>query len=237
MHKPLGVIFDFGDTVLHQESFDPVTGNNRLLEFATNNAGLTATDVQLVADEIGREVNQLRDESHIEFHVQSFQRLLYETLGLSFRISYFQMEREFWNAAVKLTPVEGISDVLETLEAHHIKAGIVSNTTFSGATLREELAKHNLAHRFSFVISSGDYGFRKPNPRIFEVAIKKMNLNRQDIWFVGDKPEYDIKGAVACGLCPVWYNARNEATSIDFDCLVVRNWREFREKLDSLYEH
>ena len=233
MHKPSGVIFDFGDTVLHGE-FNPVAGNKRLLELSENVLTLTAEDIQMVADEINMEIQGIRDESMIEFGVQSFQRLLYETLGVSFNASYPELEREFWHATVTYTPSDGILDVLNTLEEYRIEKGILSNSAFTGTVLEEELERHNLAHRFSFLISSIDYGFRKPHKRILQIAVKKMNLQPQDIWFVGDKLEYDIRGAIDFGLYPVWYNARHEQGEISSEYLEVKDWYEFKEKIELL---
>jgi len=230
MRRPSGIIFDFGDTVLQMESSDTLAGNRRLLEFTETNPGVTDADIQRVTDEIGW-MDRARDESMIEFNCQSFQRLLYETLGVSFRISYDEMEREFWHAAVKYVPVAGIYDLLDVLEASGIKTGILSNTIFSSAVLKEELAKHNLEHRFSFVIASGDYGVRKPHRHIFRIAVRKMNLEPADIWFIGDKPGYDIKGALDAGLYPVWLNWRKETGTIDGDYLEVQNLNGLRGEI------
>jgi putative hydrolase of the HAD superfamily len=234
MQRPAGVIFDLGGTVLHQEWLSLVAGSKKVLEFAEITPDLTPEEIQLVADEINVEVNRIRDESMVEFGTQSFQRLLYEHLDISFSIGFPEMEREFWNAAVVYSPSEGIFDVLDLLDKHQIRTGILSNSSFTGVVLEEELAKHNLAHRFSFLISSIDYGFRKPHKRLFQVAVRKMNLEPQDIWFVGDKLEYDIRGAIDSGLYPVWYNPENKPGEIDGEYLVVRNWQEFREKIESL---
>ena len=234
MQRPAGVIFDLGDTILHQEWLSFVAGGERLLEFAESTPDLTAEEIQLVANEINEEVQQIRDELMVEVGCQSFHRLLYEHLGISFSISFQEMEREFWNAAVVYSPSEGIFAVLDTLEKNQIKTGILSNSSFTGAVLEEELVKHNLAHRFSFLISSIDYGFRKPHRRLFQIAVRKMNLEPQDIWFVGDKLEYDIRGAIDYGLYPIWYNPESKPGEIDGEYLEVRSWQEFREKIESL---
>lgn len=234
MHKPLGIIFDYGSTIVHGE-YNPIAGNERLLELSENALDLTGEDIQLVADEISRELQELRDASMIETGVQSFQRLLYDTLGISFNVSYPELEREFWQAAVTYTPADGIFDVLDTLEKYRIRTGILSNSPWTGAVLEGELVRHNLAHRFSFLVASVDYGFRKPHNRIFRVAVRKMNLQPQDIWFVGDKPEYDIRGAMDFGLYPVWYNHKNEKSRMDGDYLDVRHWYEFKEMIEALY--
>jgi len=234
MQRPAGVIFDLGDTVLHLDWVSMASGNKRMLEFAENTHGLTTEDIQLFADELSREALQVRDNSMVEYSIQSFQRLLFENLGISFTISPYELEREFWDAAVQYSPSEGIFDVLDTLEKHRIKTAILSNSGFTGTVLEEELVKHNLAHRFSFLISSIDYVFRKPHSRIFQIAVKKIDLKPQDIWFVGDRLEYDIRGAIDYGLYPVWYNPEEKPGQIDGAYLEVRSWHEFREKVESL---
>jgi putative hydrolase of the HAD superfamily len=220
MRRPLGIIFDFGDTILHLESFDTLAGNRRLLEIASINPGLAAEEVQTAFDDL-RSMDRARDESMIEFDCQTLHRLIYETLGISFPVSYAETEREFWRASVKYVPVPGIFELLDVLEAHGIKTGVVSNTIFSSSVLMEELAGHNLAHRFSFVISSGDYGIRKPHAYIFRVAVKKLGLAPGDVWFVGDKPDYDIKGALDYRLYPVWYNRRRALRTLEGDYLEI----------------
>lgn len=236
MRRPLGVIFDLGGTVLHQEKFDPMAGNNRLLELAVETYGLTPEAVQAVADDLFREIEPFRDQHNFEFNEQSFQRLLYETLGVTFRISDAEAEKEFWRAAVTFAPTDGISEVLDMLAANHIKTAVLSNTVFSGPVLEEELARHRLAHRFSFVATSADYGLRKPNPRVFNAVLGRMGLAPVDVWFVGDKLEYDVRGAIDSGMCAVWYNPESQQRTGDYDCLEVKSWREFMELLGSLLE-
>jgi HAD superfamily hydrolase (TIGR01549 family) len=230
---PSGIIFDFGDTVLHIESFDTLAGNRRLLEMASVNPGLTAAEVQAAFDDL-RWLERVRDETMLEFDCQTLHRLVFETLGISFPISYTETEREFWRASIKFVPVVGIYDLLDLLEANGIKTGIVSNTMFSSPVLAEELAKHDLAHRFSFVISSGDYGFRKPHAAIFRVAVKKLRLDTHSVWVVGDKLDYDIKGALDFGLFPVWLNRQGEPKTLDGDYLEVGSLGELSEKIRRL---
>lgn len=204
------------------------------LELVKDTSGLTVEDIMRAAGELYTEVTRFRDESMIEFGWQSFDRLLFETLGISFKLGYAELEKEFWDTLYQYTPADGIFDVLDTLEKNGIKTGIISNTGYTGGLLEEELARHNLAHRFSFLIASADYGFRKPHRRIFQVAVKKMNLKPQEIWFVGDNLEYDVKGAIDYGLYPVWYNARNEPGKPDYEYLEVSDWYAFKDKIESL---
>ncbi|MFC1920900.1 HAD family hydrolase [Chloroflexota bacterium] len=234
MRKPKGVIFDLGGTILHLESGSFIEGNRRLLEFVEDETDITAEEVQVTADELSKIVFQAAEESSVQVRSQEFERLLFETLGLSLSIDYPEMERDFWNAAVRYRPNDGIFDVLDTLDENHIKTGILSNSSFTAMILIKELEKHNLAHRFSFLISTADYGIRKPDKHLFNVAIKKIGLEPEDIWFAGDKVEYDVQGAINSELFPVFYNWRDEVVKIDSDHLEVKDWYEFRDKLISL---
>ncbi len=56
MKRPKGIIFDLGNTVLNQDWFDPLPGNIKLLESATNPHNLTPVQVQAFANEINRMV-------------------------------------------------------------------------------------------------------------------------------------------------------------------------------------
>ena len=233
MRKPLGVIFDLDGTVMDERGFDALAGDARLLEFATNHRGLTAEDIQRFADKLNEDVEKLKLEQMVEFCCQSFQRVLFERLGVSFSIGYPEMEREFWNAAVIHSPSDGIANVLDFLAANKIKTGMVSNTSFSGSVLLEDLARFDLARRFSFVMSSADYGFRKPSRRLFEIAVKKTGVDREDIWFAGDRLDMDVSGALKTGLFPVWYNPQNRPNTAGYSCLEVKDWYEFRKRVES----
>lgn len=60
-------------------------------------------------------------------------------------------------------------------------------------------------NHFEFVIASSEYLYRKPNRRIFELALEKAELSASEVWYIGDQYECDIVGARNAGLFPVWY--------------------------------
>lgn len=63
--------------------------------------------------------------------------------------------------------------------------------------------------RFEFVIASSEYMVRKPNPRIFRLALQKAGLSPDRVWFCGDNVRADVEGAHAAGLFPVWYEGES----------------------------
>lgn len=54
------------------------------------------------------------------------------------------------------------------------------------------------------VMISEEVGIRKPDPKIFHLALSKIDSNNENTLFVGDNPLVDIKGANDSGLIPVW---------------------------------
>ena len=80
-------------------------------------------------------------------------------------------------------------------------------------------------HTFEFIIASSEYMFRKPNRRIFHLALEKAGLGPEDAWYIGDNYECDVVGAREAGLFPVWYTgAAQEPVREEADVLTVSHW-------------
>ncbi len=234
MRRPLGIIFDLGETLLHTTAADWTAGNERLLALANDTSGMTAASLKSLSDPMAAELFGAREQSTLEMHYADFVKLLCETAGISLRVSYFEAACEMWRAAVTMAPADGAFTALEALALRGVKRGVLSNSAFPGFVLADELARHDMKRFFSFVISSADYGLRKPHRRILDVVIKKMGLPRDHIWFVGDKLDFDVAGAVNSGLCAVWYNPGRVPRTGDYECLEIGGWLEFRGMIADL---
>jgi len=236
LKPPAGILFDLGDTILELSRFDTKRGNARLLELADNPRNLTADDVCKEAQVLDDALMPLRDASMLELSDECFQKLLFDRLDISFRSPGIDLAREFWDAAAEMRPEPGIHEALDYLRSLRIKMGVVSNTSFSGRILERELEKHRLLGYFDFVIASADYGVRKPHPLIFSVAIKRIQLDPGEIWFVGNSSDHDIAGAVSAGLCGVWYNRLGAEHNDHRPDVEVKSWHEFIVILKDLVE-
>jgi len=63
-----------------------------------------------------------------------------------------------------------------------------------------ELHRAGLADYFSPIVISGDYGFRKPDPRLFQAALNKLGIAPDEAIFVGNDRFRDILGARQVGM-------------------------------------
>jgi FMN phosphatase YigB (HAD superfamily) len=54
-----------------------------------------------------------------------------------------------------------------------------------------------------FVVDSGLVAIEKPDPRIFELALRQAGVNAADAFYVGDVYPIDVAGAARVGMVPV----------------------------------
>jgi len=199
------VLFDVGDTVVQITGYDLPHAVRHILQFAEQKN----IDVSTVISR-ARELNTLFESeltgNVLEYSQRAFHRLLYEGLGISFRLSAEEIEREYFQHVYTFEPAPGIHDALAHLHHRGVRTAALSNSSVHEAALRAELARHRLEDRFEFIIATADYGIRKPHPAIFAVALARAGLSAERVWYVGDRLEVDVKGAHEAGLHAAWYN-------------------------------
>jgi putative hydrolase of the HAD superfamily len=115
------------------------------------------------------------------------------------------LEREFAATAVD----DGTRDVLTTLSSHH-PLGIITNGV--GRVQREKLSRTDLNHLFDAVVVSYEIGAHKPDRRIFDTAIDRLDSDTYVM--VGDDYDADIVGAGEAGFETV-HIRDNDSDSID----------------------
>ncbi|MEX2047136.1 MAG: HAD family hydrolase [Chloroflexota bacterium] len=69
---------------------------------------------------------------------------------------------------------------------------------------REKLAGTTLASRFAAVVISAELGIAKPDPRIFEHALRAVGAEREGSVMIGDSLSRDVAGARVAGLRSIW---------------------------------
>jgi putative hydrolase of the HAD superfamily len=71
---------------------------------------------------------------------------------------------------------------------------------------RDKIALLELLPSVDFALISGEFGTAKPEPAIFEEALRLGNASSDEAIMIGDSPEFDIAGACAAGIRAVWIN-------------------------------
>jgi HAD superfamily hydrolase (TIGR01509 family) len=94
----------------------------------------------------------------------------------------------------------GRNGLLERL-ADRLPLAVVSNGCGNTERL---LAEAGLESFFRAIVDSSQVGFWKPDPRIFEPALTRLEVPRERVAVVGDRADRDLEAALAGGLRAVW---------------------------------
>jgi putative hydrolase of the HAD superfamily len=223
--RPRGLLFDYGGTLVEEVRFDTRQATAWLLTHARLAPGVTAAHVVERAQRVTREVADRRDVFHIETPWVALTRLIHDALGTQFDTAIEELELGFWNAGVETRPMPRVANALASFRSAGIPMGVVSNSSFRQHVIRHELSKHGLDEFIGILVASAEVVVRKPNPLIMEAAAGLLGVSCADTWFVGDRLDTDIAGAVAAGMTPILLSRANGVRA-ETPAITVTHWDE-----------
>ena len=148
--------------------------------------------------------------------------MLQKTYGIQLDREGFEdlWASRLWQYAV---PFSDAADTLSYLQ-HKYKLGIITNGPAQGQ--RRKLMQTGLIDFFceEHIIVSGDHGIKKPDPRLFLTACKKIEERPEDCVFVGDIFPRDVLGAYRAGMRPIWVTADDRMCTVKIE--KIRNIKE-----------
>ena len=116
------------------------------------------------------------------------------------------MRNELLNLYKVLSPFEEVPETLKTLKEKKFKLAILSNGTPS---LLDELVKSNhLDNLFDDIFSIEQVGVYKPSSRVYDMPIKKYNINKSEVAFLSANT-WDVSGGGNYGYQSIWVNRNN----------------------------
>ena len=148
-------------------------------------------------------------QTHREANFETVLRYLFFKYGIEVekRTSWKDILTVYYNVIHGVRRV--YPDVVSTLKSFRelgIRMGIISNTTNPEFIKEEELCRTGLSTYFEFAIFSSSTPYRKPHPSIFNAAISRLNIEAENILFVGDDLKIDVMGALSVGMPTAWLN-------------------------------
>jgi HAD superfamily hydrolase (TIGR01662 family) len=109
------------------------------------------------------------------------------------------------------------TDALPTLETLRVKGyrlGIISNSS-DDKNVQQLVDRYGMRRYFDSIITSAGCGIRKPDQRIFNLALEYYRVPPEQAAMVGDTPEADILGANQLGIFSIWITRRAQVNEID----------------------
>jgi len=222
-----GVLFDYGETLVHFERPDAAlaVADQEIVALlaASGRRAPSATDLRSrILDRVERAVlDHQGGDDPAEMSVVTASRSAYAEAGLDvddgLLDELLRIEQEAWWQGAHLDPAA--VPVLDMLRAGGVRVGICSNAPYRVRSLHGQLAFLGLDTHLDAVTFSAEVGWRKPSSRIFAAALRALGTEASGTVMVGDSEVHDIAGAHAAGmravlLCKTRAHAHTAAESV-----------------------
>ena len=161
--------------------------------------------------------------SVIEDHQTDFTRALPAAKLEQIPLSLAELARGVSRRRLGLYPY--VREVLDVLRERYPLAVV---TDAQSAYARSELHKVGLLGYFDPIVVSGDHGYRKPDPRLFQLALDGMAVAAENTLYVGNDMYRDIYGAREAGLTTVMFDS-DQGEKTYPDCAPDYTITDFRD--------
>lgn len=181
----------------------------------------TPTKIKAIVFDFGSVIAKTDKEEVAQFIAESFNISQEEALQslnqLKMNILKGQQEDDFWidyakshsialpnnwiaklneKRSIALKPISGMLDLVKNLHRQGFQIALLSNVRESQAKIKRELGYYEF---FNPVILSYKVGLSKPDPKIFYLLLKQLNLSADQVLFIDNK-EVNIKAAQSIGI-------------------------------------
>ena len=100
----------------------------------------------------------------------------------------------------------GAIDTVRWLRTQGCRTALLTNG--AGPAQRRKIERFGLAPLFEAVLVEGEQGFGKPDPRIYELALARLEASPAETWMAGDNLEWDVAQPQRMGIFSVWIDKR-----------------------------
>jgi putative hydrolase of the HAD superfamily len=163
-------------------------------------------------DRINRVVGHIPRETYINRFIELDQRgyvwkdKVYQKLVDEYNITEMTWEEllQDYTAEFKhhCVPFPNLITTLEKLKNCNIRLGIITNGR--GQFQLDNIKALGIEKYFDTILISEWEGIKKPDPEIFNRALKQLEVSANMSIFVGDHPENDVKAARNVGMKGTW---------------------------------
>jgi putative hydrolase of the HAD superfamily len=200
------VLFDFGGTI----DTDGVHWSEKFWEFYERfNIPVQKSDYERAFVATEKELGEVPVLKQATFYetLRKQLKLQFKFLKLDARDERLQSMLDACYQDIDTT-VQKARVLIEKL-ADRYRLGVVSNFYGNLETVCQEF---ELYRYFSALVDSVAVGLRKPDPAIWSLALKKLEVKPENAWVVGDSYDRDVVPAKHLGCSTVWLKGKSWMT-------------------------
>ncbi len=224
------IFFDMGNTLLdfHIGQSDDEKDNLGLIAVSKY---LESVDIKLSLSEIRK---RFLEPLYSQFHLRVSELIEIDVdpyldhLGQLSEHQKQEVLRAFYSEYKKTVVInEGALELLKHFKNASYKIGVISNCFLPAFLYKEIFVDKGLDDYIDDYTFSYTYGIRKPNPKLFEIALEKNQLRSDEALMIGDGLKPDISGSGQLGIESIWYNNKNKINHDHIKMLgEIKNFKE-----------
>jgi putative hydrolase of the HAD superfamily len=203
MPETKAVITDYIGTLANAPNYSLEASRIKLHEILTETGFQTRLDAFLAVYNKAHEkyriirYKELKEVTNAIWVSEALNALGYETTPEDQRLK--TALNVFFQDYVDLLELRPYAKSLIRKIAENCKLGLVSNFTYA-PVIYASLRKLGINQFFNAVVISEEAGWRKPHKRIFQDALRRLQVTAEETVYIGDSPLEDIEGAKAVGM-------------------------------------
>ncbi|MBQ8575481.1 MAG: HAD family hydrolase [Clostridia bacterium] len=212
--KPKMILFDVGGTLFDDGRCIPINGLSALRN-AAENPGVTDDETLAelwdgyMEETLGGKP-KAKSGINLDFLLSAPIKFVTMRTGLRFNIPMAEQEEIFDRYNSTRTVIDGVPDLLGTLDKLGIRAAVISNNAMSGDSLHLAIKRWIPSEKMEFCLTSADLLLPKPDKTLFECAAAYAHVDPADCWYCGDGRVPDVNGARNGGMTPVLLDTKSE---------------------------
>ena len=157
-------------------------------------------------------VNPIRSMSIVEKEefFARYEQLVLSGDGLEVELSLCKkIFKELQNISYSMVLYEDVIPTLNSLRKLNLKLGLISNMDKSGSEILDEF---NLSSYMDVCITSKEAKVEKPDSKIFNMALSKLDIDATNSIYIGDQILSDIEGAKNSKMLPILIDRESSHT-------------------------
>ncbi len=202
MQQLRAVLFDIDDTLFSTTDFARRARSNAVRAMIA--AGLRCSE-----EVASRELDEVISEfsSNYGHHYDKLLMRLPRAVPAGFNSALIVAAGVVAYHDTKFAELHPFVDVIPLLKFLR-SAGLVTGVITHGWTTKqaEKLVRLNLLEHFEpgAVFISDQIGISKPNPKLYQAALRQLVLSPTEVMYVGDNPAHDVEPPASLGMVTVW---------------------------------
>jgi HAD superfamily hydrolase (TIGR01549 family)/HAD superfamily hydrolase (TIGR01509 family) len=188
------LLFDAGDILYYRQN-----NSNKLAAFLKE-IGLPYKEFPLAKR------NPLRDKAYQGLiNYDQYQEIILRFYGITRPGEIARGKQILDEEANNVQFFEGVPETLSSLKEEGYLLGIITDTALPVHVKLNWFERWGFGNVWDSVVSSRELGIRKPNPKIYQVALQQLGVTADQSVFVGHKSS-ELDGAKAVGIKTIAFN-------------------------------